>query len=383
MHWHRIETQLWSSGAAAKIGSSAFAVYLAIRAAERFRRGRGPLECRLLERWRGSVISFAELARTTGLSRATVRRAMARLEEEGWIQCPVHARGGRERGWFVAIGERDCEPFTLARLAEVDRPTDELRGHGDPSVPLLRGHGDPSDRSRRVMVTPQFLDKSSRSQAEVSFSLDRSELDRSELDRRSVPLGDPEQEPTPTQETIMHETDDPRFPRNWQPPLDEDEGDEVVARPKRIERLSEIEKPPPVERKKRRAEALLESARRKWNENRAGEYTGEEAVAAWCYRYERELGFPDPELRTERTRKQIASLFVRRTNEWAAGDRATMLRYVRETFSWWVEANRQKKNFPGGLPSYAALLRVKPDGTISWFWKNWRAGGTVEKANRR
>lgn len=384
--WHRIETRIWESGAAGVVGPSALAVYLAVRAFERFRRGRTASESADLTRHRGCVVAVGRLAESTGLSRSTVGRALDVLETEGWIRRLGRRTEGGVRGSFVAISDGPDEPLYVATWLN-DRD--------------LIGHGDRSDDQRSVTMTDQIdCDRSPRpitiSDSDVvpptSDHFPRSIRGRSirgrSVQQRTENIDRRGEKRIRRSVAAMKRSIDAAivvpFPSDWQPIFDP-EIDPPIAEQSRNDPPAAREadprlppKPPSANPVARRQAILLESARRKWSEGREGEYTGDEAIASWCYRFERELGFPDPEMRTAKQRRTFAALFIRRAVEWVDGDRAQLLRYIRETFAWWVEANRRKESFPRGLPSYAALLRQKPDGSISWFFGNWKSGGTKQ-----
>ena len=334
----------------ALVGLNAWGIYLALRDYVWRSSKKGPEDLR--EAWKRkdlvASLSLGRLMALAGLSRNAVRRALLKLEEAGWIE--VYQTGSRTRIYLLGrvVGSVEVYLSSLSVGEEVLYPRMEYK-MGLQMTPRV-SKGSAEIRSKGPQETQ-----------EGSTTLTS---EGSTANPVTLNLNVEEKLETKTSERPVRKVR--RIP--WSA------GPDVAPQPP-------TPKPPPPtpangERKLTFEEARhLRSALVKKAEERAGDYTTREVVAAWRSEYHRIFEVEDVDLRTKAARTRAARTVETRSASWFGGDRASLVGYLGASLRWWKRQKDAKASFPAALPSLEQLFEEKSGGRASWFFKQWQSGG--------
>ncbi len=350
-----------------EVGPSAFAVYLVLRDQIWRSAKKGPGELRRV--WSdgklAASLSNEQLCARTGLSRNTVRAALARLVEAKWIYAlTILGDGiwGKGRRVYV-LGEVDggAERFAAGGVKK-GTPGDPKTG---PTVgQKLNSGGSKTDQVPGQNLTPIELLKEPQTEPQKNPQPEGGARSIRKI-RQTRSRAGSKIEGTPQP---------PAGRAGWVDLADRD------AKPTNG-RASPVADPAHGERALHPEELRhLQSARAKSREDRQDEYTGMEMVAAWKAHYWVAFGIEDPDLAMLSAQRKVARTLTTRARQWEGGSRLRILRYLKTTVRWWRE--RKEKQELGTVPTLVKLLERKASGEVSWAYKRWKSGGMKRGGKR-
>lgn len=350
-------SELVRGGGMALVGLNAFGIYLALRDYVWRSSKKGPPD--LQEAWKRkelvSSLSLGRLGVLSGLSRNAVRRALTKLEEVGWIE----VLGSDTKTRVYLLGRVNEKVEVYFPTVEVALLYPRKKYQEGPEKTQRKPTGSAKDPSERGPQKTQAMGPQRTQGGSAKDPSDGSTTNPVTLNRNKECKQGIETSERPVRKVR-------RIP--WSA------GPDVAPQPP-------TPKPPPPssangERKLTFEEARhLRSALVKKAEERAGDYTTREVVAAWRSEYHRIFEVEDVDLRTKAARTRAARIVETRSASWFGGDRASLVGYLGASLRWWKRQKDAKASFPAALPSLEQLFEEKSGGRASWFFKQWQSGG--------
>lgn len=340
-------------GGIALVGTNSFGIYLILRDYVWRSSTKGLLDLR--DAWKQqeltASLSLGRLGILSGLSRNSVRRALSNLEEIGWIELfksesktRIYRLGRVEDRVEVYLSEVGGGPQLTQKKPEgsILHPTERGPNLTPPRGELRTPGGCATDPSMGCATDPLTLNLNSERKLLTKQRSNRPI--RKVLKRSGIRAEGPTQNPTPL--------------------------------PLAPEPANGARKLTPEEARH------LKSALAKKADDRVGDYTGREVVAAWRAEYHRIFEVEDVDLRTKTARTRAARTIETRSGGWFEGDRTALITYLRASLRWWKRRKDDRESFPAALPSLEQLFEQKAGGRASWFFKHWQSGGMKPPAGR-
>jgi hypothetical protein len=346
-------SDLIRGGGIAEVGANAWAVYLVLRDHVWRSTDSGRREIRVAAS-RGDLAAMMrrrKICEMTGMSEATVKRALGSLARVGWVV--PEARPGSLTVYVLGRSNGGGESYFAERTGVTRDPGQERTGvtrdpgqertgvTRDPGTQVTRdpGVGSPVTRAFRT---------SNKEQATLEQATQERPLRKTKKRTDAVPTEDDRGDPTPR----------PPPRRAWADMPDEE--DPVPAAP--VEEGGRRVHPDEARR--------LASAKAKAARGAKGEYSSVEVVAVWRAEYFAAFGGEDTDLETIAQQQRAARTVATRVRRWCAGDVTRLLAYLGAMIRLWRDKKPDARFPSSATPRLATLLKQGRDGR-STFWRDW------------